>query len=156
MKLNKNFVMAIVMGVAALTITNAKIAKADVFYELSQTVTGYTGSGYTASGKTPKIGYVAVHPKEPIRYPGDLRALNPVIPFGTMITILNNNPIPTPTGPRSIFYVEDTGDTDYARYNAGKLTYRWIDVYCGASTASNIAFANTNLDAITRSYMWEN
>jgi hypothetical protein len=79
MKLSKIFVMTLVIGVAAITITSAKTVKADVFYELSQTVTGYTGSGYTASQKTPKIGYVAVHPKEPIRYPGDLRALDPLI-----------------------------------------------------------------------------
>lgn len=153
-KIKKN-IKKIILGTFIISCAfNPVIARAGTVYQTGATITGYTGSNKTASGKYPKIGDVAVHCKEPIRYQGDKRALDPIIPFGTQITILNGQTIPTPQGARSIFWVADTGDTNHARYNSGQVSWGWLDVYVGSNTSQNINFANENLGSITRDYKW--
>ncbi|WP_282804175.1 hypothetical protein [Clostridium tetani] len=121
-KLKFNITKHITIGLLLLSLVVCApvTVKASTVYQTNQTVTGYTGSGTTAWGLTPKIGYVAVHPKLPTRYANDKRALDPIIPFGTVVNIMND-PIPTPNGSKSMFIVADTGDTNYHRYNVGRL-----------------------------------
>jgi hypothetical protein len=138
-----------------LFITNSTIAKAFTHYEIGNTITGYTGSNLTAHGYYPQIGDVAVHCTDPIRYKGDTRALYPIIPFGTRITVISGQSIPTPIGNLTQFWVEDTGDTDHKKFNAKLLTWKWLDVYVGKDTPENRTFAANNLGGITRDYMWE-
>lgn len=138
-----------------LCISNSTTAQALIHYEIGNTITGYTGTNRTAHGYYPQIGDVAVHCIDPIRYPGDTRALYPVIPFGTRLTVISGETIPTPNGPLTTFWVEDTGDTNHAKYKAGKVTWKWLDVYVGAPTTANYNFAVQNLGGITRDYMWE-
>ncbi|MGF7144303.1 3D (Asp-Asp-Asp) domain-containing protein [Anaerotaenia torta] len=90
----------------------------------NQDCTSYYKGTTTASGKSVKIGYVAVNYLD--------SALNPVLPFGTVIIIdkvtdKDGNSltyVPTLDGNLSIFTVEDTGN------GFGKgLSYYWLDFY---------------------------
>lgn len=132
------------------------LSSGDQVVAANQSITGYTGSSKTASGVTPKIGYVAVRCKQPIRYRGDTRALNPIIPFGTTVYIMYNQPVPTPSGNRTQFSVQDTGDTDHKQLKAKSLTSYWLDVYVGKSNSANINFAKNKLNKITRTYQFFN
>lgn len=98
----------------------------------NQTATAYAGGGKTASGKTPEIGYVAVH------YSNG-NPLKPVIPFGTYIyidninvdSVKNENFVPTSQGEVHVWRVEDTGVC------TSTCTTYWLDFYVGTQAEVN-------------------
>ena len=108
----------------------------------NQDVTAYTGKDDTASGKTPEVGYAAVH------WVGN-NPRNPVIPFGTYIyidkitagTVSNDTCVPTPQGEVCVWRVEDTG-------RGSGLSDFWLDLYFG----DEIAAKNFGLGKITYRY----
>lgn len=99
----------------------------------NQKSTAYTEETYAplaASGKSYKMGTVAVHPNYPLYNGGN--ALKPVIPFGT--TIYLDNPIKIHDKTYNSLIINDTGDVNYRLWR--NYPY-WIDIYMGNNTSFN-------------------
>ena len=98
----------------------------------NQDVTCYVAASgsLTASGNTPRLGYVAVHPKE---WGNGSVA---IVPFGAIITTNTALNVPN-AGQMSVFYVQDIGDVNNTE---GSSTW-WFDIYIGLNTSANISAA---------------
>jgi len=97
-----------------------------------QVSTAYTeppGAPPSSSARPYFIGGVAVHPK----VPGG-NHLDPIIPFGTVITLENPKSITIQGQKLNSFTVIDTGDANWSRY--GSSPY-WVDIYFGVGNYWN-------------------
>lgn len=95
-----------------------------------QAATAYTespGSPPSASGKPYRLGLVAVHPNIPGGNP-----LDPIIPFGTTIHLIDPTYLTVAGREFSSFEVADTGDVNWSL--RGESPY-WIDVYYGPTSS---------------------
>lgn len=94
-----------------------------------QSATAYTespGSPPSASGKPYQLGSVAVHPRVPGGDP-----LEPIIPFGTTIHLINPDHISVAGQEFSSFEVADTGDVNWSLRGESPF---WIDIYYGPTS----------------------
>lgn len=108
-----------------------------------QLATAYTespGSRPTASGQPYRLGSVAVHPKTPGGNP-----LDPIIPFGTTIHLLNPGYMTIGGQKFTDFEVTDTGDVNWSLRGESPF---WIDVYYGPT--SNWTFQQASQHGVTR------
>lgn len=100
-----------------------------------QHTTAYTespGSRPSASGHHYFVGSVAVHPEVPVSGGGD--PLDPIIPFGTTIHLIDPPGITIHGNKYSSFKVIDTGDVNWSL--RGESPY-WIDLYYGPTSRSS-------------------
>lgn len=110
-------------------------------YVFDQNATAYVSvqGAKTASGKTAKIGMVAVHPNTYSSNASIAVKSGPVIPFGTVITINSSfSELQYVTFPGSAkqytqFVVEDLGQLNHQE---GYSPW-WIDIYFGVNNATN-------------------
>lgn len=94
------------------------------YHQVTTAYTELTGAPPTASGQPYFIGAAAVHP----RIPGGSH-LEPIIPFGTVIRLINPKYITVDGQRLNAFTVVDTGDADWALWPASPY---WFDIYFGA------------------------
>lgn len=115
-----------------IILSSLSIVHAGRVSRTNQDATAYVGGSITASGKTPKVGYCAVHPAKRGTHS------NPIIPFGTVINITEiRDPatgkvwdmIPHPYyGEMNSLQVQDIGDVNY------RFSTHWIDIWYGNSS----------------------
>jgi len=103
----KKMIFVMLLGV---TVINLPLkVKAATYRYTNQQVTAYVSEAgnKTADGSNPSAGTVAVHPKA---YSVPNNALDPVLPFGTVLVTDVNITIPYQNKVTDHFYVEDTGE----------------------------------------------
>lgn len=124
----KKFLFTLVLGVLLMGSLSVSAAtpKSLLYgrqYATNEDSTAYlsTAGQQPAGGGSYHIGIVAVHPA----YDG--HALEPIIPFGTVIWLTSPN-IVIQGQAYNHFSVMDTGDLDYAYHPSSDY---WIDIYFG-------------------------